>query len=172
MDFTPPLFSPGYCVRAIPSLCSPDNKMKKPNAPLDFLTTYDPVVADLALALRQILLEEVPDAVEKVFANHPSAVWFGFGTKMQEPKMADMFCYIAAASKHVNLGFCHGASLSDPNHVMEGEGKRMRHVKFRIERDLERPFVRRYIRAAMENSQSAPTKSLGRTFTSKPIPPA
>ena len=63
--------------------------------------------------------------------------------------MKDMFCYIAAARSHVNLGFCRGASLSDPNRVLEGEGKMMRHVKFRSERDLERPFVRRYIRAAI-----------------------
>lgn len=39
-------------------------------------------------------------AVEKAFANHPSAVWFGFGETM-----TDMFCYIAAARSHVNLGW-------------------------------------------------------------------
>jgi hypothetical protein len=38
--------------------------------------------------------------MEKVYTNHPSAVWFGFG-----PKMKDMFCYIAAARSHANLGF-------------------------------------------------------------------
>jgi hypothetical protein len=63
--------------------------------------------------------------------------------------MKDMFCYIAAARTHVNLGFCRGASLSDPNRVLEGEGKSMRHIKFRSERDVERSFVRRYIRAAI-----------------------
>jgi hypothetical protein len=52
------------------------------------------------------------------------------------------------------LGRCRrGASLPDPNHVLEGEGKTMRHVKFRCERDLERPFVRRYIRAAMDQAE-------------------
>ena len=33
----------------------------------------------------------------------------------------------------------------------------MRHVKFRSERDVERPFVRRYIRAAMEQIELPPT---------------
>jgi len=111
----------------------------------DFLSTYDRTVADLALALREIMLAKAPEAVERVYRNHPSAVWFGFG-----PKMKDMFCYIAAARSHVNLGFCRGASLSDPNKVLEGEGKMMRHIKFRSEHDLERPFVRRNIRAAIE----------------------
>jgi hypothetical protein len=92
-----------------------------------------------------MVLEEAPDAEEKIYGNHPSAVWFGFGLKMK-----DMFCYIATATKHVNLCFCQGALLSDPNRVLEGAGKIMRHVKLRSERDLERPFVRRYIRAAIE----------------------
>jgi hypothetical protein len=54
----------------------------------------------------------------------------------------------------VNLGFCHGASLPDPARVLEGEGKKMRHIKFKNERDLERPFVRRYIRAAVDQAKS------------------
>lgn len=124
---------------------------------LDFLSAYDRPVADLALALREIVLEEAPDAVEKVYQTYTVAIWFGFG-----PKMKDMFCYIATASRHVNLGFGRGASLPDPNHVLEGEGKMMRHVKFRSERDLERPFVRRYIRAAMEQVEQPVIKSPNR----------
>jgi hypothetical protein len=122
--------------------------MARPPDPqlLDILAKFDPSVLALALALRDLLLEEAPDAVEKIFRNHPSAVWFGTG-----PKIQDMFCYIAAASTHVNLGFCYGATLADPSRVLEGEGKRMRHVKFASERDLERPFVRRYIRAALRS---------------------
>src|SRR5262245_17642556 len=112
---------------------------------LEFLSTRDRSVAALALALRETLLEEAPDALEKMYGNHPSALWFGFG-----PKMKDMVLYVAAAGSHVNLGFCRGASLPDPDRVLEGEGKVMRHVKFRTEHDLERPFVRRYIRAAIE----------------------
>ena len=61
-----------------------------------------------------------------------------------------MFCYIATNAGHVNLGFPRGASLPDPNRVLEGEGKTMRHIKFASLRDVERPFVRRYIQAAME----------------------
>ena len=82
---------------------------------LDFLMGYDSPVGPLAIALRDILLEEAPDALEKVYRNHPSAVWFGSG-----PKMKDMFCYIATTKTHVNLGFCRGASLADPNHVLAG----------------------------------------------------
>ena len=44
--------------------------------------------------------------------------------------MKDMFCYIAANARHINLGFPRGSTLPDPNHVLEGEGKAMRHIKF------------------------------------------
>jgi hypothetical protein len=125
---------------------------------LDFLTGYDSPVGNLAIALREILLEEAPDALEKVYRNHPSAVWFGSGSKMK-----DMFCYIATTKTHVNLGFCHGASLADPSRVLEGQGKVMRHVKFWSERDLARPFVRKYIRAARQ-MHGIPSASVGSRF--------
>jgi len=41
------------------------------------------------------------------------------------------FCYVLGYSKHVNLGFCDGAALSDPAGLLEGTGKTMRHVKVR-----------------------------------------
>jgi hypothetical protein len=39
------------------------------------------------------------------------------------------FGYVDAFRTHVNVGFFHGAMLRDPAHLLEGGGKRMRHVK-------------------------------------------
>jgi hypothetical protein len=126
--------------------------MNRPPLPelLGFLAAYDPSIADLALALRQIVLEEAPDATESVYQVYTVAIWFGFSEKMK-----DMFCYIATNARHVNLGFPRGAALPDPNRVLQGDGKTMRHIKFAGVRDLERPFVRRYIQAAMEQADAA-----------------
>lgn len=41
------------------------------------------------------------------------------------------FAYVDAFSAHVNVGFFHGAELDDPAGLLEGAGKRMRHVKVR-----------------------------------------
>jgi hypothetical protein len=41
------------------------------------------------------------------------------------------FCYVNAFTAHVNVGFFQGASLKDPARLLEGTGKRMRHVKLR-----------------------------------------
>jgi hypothetical protein len=41
------------------------------------------------------------------------------------------FAYVNAFKAHVNVGFYHGASLADPRRLLEGSGKRMRHVKIK-----------------------------------------
>ncbi len=125
---------------------------------LRFLEAYDRPIIDLALALREIILEEAPSASESIYQVYTVAIWFGFSAKMK-----DMFCYIATNAGHVNLGFPRGAQMSDPNHVLEGAGKAMRHIKFRCERDLERPFVRRYIQAAIENVDVSQSSGKGKT---------
>src|ERR1700676_505118 len=126
--------------------------MQRPPDPqlLGFLEAYNRHISDIALALREVILEEAPGASESIYQVYTVAIWFGFSGKMK-----DMFCYIATNAKHVNLGFPRGAALADPNGVLEGEGKTMRHIKFSSERELERPFVRRYIQAAMEQVGAA-----------------
>lgn len=41
------------------------------------------------------------------------------------------FAYVNVFKAHVNLGFFHGADLYDPAGLLEGNGRRMRHVKVR-----------------------------------------
>jgi hypothetical protein len=41
------------------------------------------------------------------------------------------FGYVNVFTSHVNVGFFHGASLSDPARLLQGTGKFMRHVKLR-----------------------------------------
>jgi len=118
---------------------------------LGFLTAYDPTIADLALGLRAIILEEAPIASEYIYQVYTVAIWFGFTEKMKD----SWFCYITTHADHINLGFPYGAALPDPSRVLEGEGKTNRHIKFRTVSDLERPFVRRYIQAAIEQVGAA-----------------
>jgi len=41
------------------------------------------------------------------------------------------FGYVDAFTAHVNVGFFLGADLADPDHLLEGTGKFMRHVKLK-----------------------------------------
>src|ERR1051326_2753973 len=90
---------------------------------LSYLASYDPHVARLALALREVVLEEAPEAIESIFKGYAVAIGFSFTGK----PMKDGFCHIATYSTHVNLGFNRGALLSDPNGVLAGTGKMIRH---------------------------------------------
>jgi hypothetical protein len=41
------------------------------------------------------------------------------------------FAYVNAFKAHVNVGFFRGAEISDPEGLLEGTGRFMRHVKLR-----------------------------------------
>ena len=47
------------------------------------------------------------------------------------------FAYVNAFKAHVNIGFFRGAELSDPNGLLEGTGKFMRHVKLRPDDEVD-----------------------------------
>lgn len=47
------------------------------------------------------------------------------------------FGYVNAFTAHANVGFFQGASLPDPGGLLEGTGKRMRHVKLRPGRPID-----------------------------------
>ncbi len=46
------------------------------------------------------------------------------------------FAYVNAFKAHVNVGFFRGAEIADPDGLLEGTGKFMRHVKLRPECDV------------------------------------
>jgi hypothetical protein len=58
------------------------------------------------------------------------------------------FGYVDAFSAHVNVGFFHGAALDDPAGLLEGAGKRMRHVKVRWGRPVDDAALSQLIAAA------------------------
>jgi hypothetical protein len=76
-------------------------------------------------ALRSTIRAAFPDAVERVdFGNRLIA----FGRSM---KMRGLLFAIIAHQEHVNLQLADGAVLPDPTGIVEGTGKRIRHVKIR-----------------------------------------
>lgn len=58
------------------------------------------------------------------------------------------FGYVNAFKAHVNVGFYCGAMLDDPARLLEGAGKRMRHVKLRPGQDLDADALSRLIASA------------------------
>ena len=58
------------------------------------------------------------------------------------------FCYVDAFTAHVNVGFFLGAELHDPNGLLEGRGKFMRHVKLGVDRQPDAGALNALIEAA------------------------
>lgn len=58
------------------------------------------------------------------------------------------FAYVNAFASHVNVGFFYGALLADPARLLEGSGKRMRHVKVRPDRAVNAEALSDLIQAA------------------------
>src|SRR5689334_12718062 len=58
------------------------------------------------------------------------------------------FGYVDAFTAHVNVGFFQGAHLDDPAGLLEGTGKRMRHVKLGPGRQVDVAALTRLIETA------------------------
>jgi len=89
------------------------------------LGEHSPELQAIERALRATIRREFPDAVEQVdFGNKLIA----FGRSM---KMRGLLFAIIAHTTWVNLQLADGAELPDPDGVIEGTGKRIRHIKVR-----------------------------------------
>jgi len=112
-----------------------------------------PEMRPIAARLRAIVREVDPDTVEVVRLGDRAAT-FGVGPK----KMSEGYAYVLPHKQWVNLGFYRGADLPDPSGLMEGTGKKLRHVKVRSVADAERPEVRALIAEALAERKTSTTK--------------
>jgi hypothetical protein len=63
------------------------------------------------------------------------------------------FAYANAFKAHVNVGFFRGAELADPDGLLEGTGKFMRHVKLRPGQQVNDAALKRLVHAAYIDMQ-------------------
>lgn len=113
---------------------------------LNHLSSHDPHVTRLALAVRETVLDEAPRAIESLAKGYAVAIGFSFTGK----PLKDGFCHVVVYRNSVNLGFNRGAILPDPSGLLQGSGKMIRHITIGSEQDLNRPAVRRLLLAAIE----------------------
>jgi len=109
-----------------------------------------PEMRPIAQRLREIVVDVDPDTVEVVRLGDRAAT-YGVGPK----KMSEDYSYIIPHKNWVNLGFYKGAELPDPAGLLEGTGKKLRHVKVRSAEDVERPEIRRLIEEALAERKQA-----------------
>jgi len=108
------------------------------------LGSHAPEIAATARALRSAIRDAAPEYVEHVdFGNKLIA----FGRTMQ---MRDLAFAVIPHTAHVNLQLADGVDLPDPDGLVEGTGKRIRHVKVRSADAAGSPPIRAVIEAQVE----------------------
>jgi hypothetical protein len=97
-------------------------------------------VRDVLLALRSLVAGAMPDATEQLdLPDHLLA--FGFGPP-GGIRLRDLAVALIPHGAHVNVQLADGALLDDATGIVEGTGKRIRHVKCRSLDDVSRPALR------------------------------
>jgi hypothetical protein len=112
----------------------------------ELLDGVEPKLAAIAKRLRAIIR-----AVDATVRLGDNAATYGVGPK----KMTDGYAYIMPMRGYVNLGFYQGAVLADPERLLEGTGKGLRHVKIRSVAEANRPPVRALVAAALAQRQGS-----------------
>ncbi|MES2558092.1 MAG: DUF1801 domain-containing protein [Bacteroidota bacterium] len=109
-----------------------------------FLKQYDDVIYKRALALREMVLANLPDCTELV--DFPARmIAYSYG-----PKYADLICVIIPSKKGLKLGFNRGTSLPDPDGLLEGTGKISRYIKIESDTDIHSKPIKDMILNALE----------------------
>ena len=107
-------------------------------------TGREPDIVEIATALRNLIFELHPETVEVVYPGYNSSN-FGVGPK----KNSEGYAYVMFHKKHVNLGFYFGVDLPDPKNILEGTGKKLRHVKVKSIAQAADSAVRELLKAAI-----------------------
>lgn len=111
---------------------------------LQLLNFKEKQLIDLFTDLRNYMFELWPDCNEMVYHTHALTSVFSLSDKL-----ADAFCTVPIYSNHLNLAFNRGTLLKDPDHLLTGTGKLMRHIDVQDKKDYRNPRVKELIREAV-----------------------
>jgi hypothetical protein len=104
-------------------------------------------VREIARRARDVILEETPQAREMVDLGD-GLLAFGPSDVGQGIRMRDLVVGLIPHRRWVNAQFADAVDLPDPASILDGTGKRIRHVKLRSLSDADRPEFRALLRAA------------------------
>lgn len=101
----------------------------------DFFVQYPETVQVLSRKLRAMVKSAMPQANELLFASQ-NHVAYSYSHSSNET-----ICYVCPLKDYVRLGFMFGSHLPDPDQILVGEGKRLRHVKVRTVESADTPAL-------------------------------
>jgi hypothetical protein len=109
------------------------------------LEPHSEQVVRIFRAVRSLVLDVMPGVTEQVdLPDRLLAFGYGPGGGV---RMRGLALALIPHTAHVNVQLADGAQLPDRNGIVEGTGKRIRHVKCRSLEDVRRPALRALIEA-------------------------
>ncbi len=125
-------------------------KEESPAAQLDgFLAKYTAEIAAQAKATIAKMRRRLPGLMQLVYDNYNGLV-VGFGPT---ERASDAVFSIVAYPKWISLFFLqNGPRLPDPEKLLKGTGKQVRHIVLKSAADLDKPAIEALIAKALEQS--------------------
>ena len=112
----------------------------------EFIDRFEPKAARIIRQCRQELRRLLPTATELIYDNYNFFVIGYCSSAMPSSCVVSL----AAAANGVGLSFYHGATLSDPSHLLQGAGKQNRFIRLPSVEALKVPGVLALIQQAVE----------------------
>jgi hypothetical protein len=124
-----------------------------------YFAKYEPAMVKLGKALRAKMRARLPGLFEIVYVyENQDALLISYSPTEHG---YEGVCSIALYPREVKLGFGQGAQLSkwDPNKLLQGHGKTVRHVVLNAAADLDRADIEALIAAALKLAKVRPDAS-------------
>jgi hypothetical protein len=135
-----------------------------------FIARYSPEIAAQLRVARAAMRRRLPGAYELVYDNY-NALVFAYGSS---ERASDIVFSIAGYPRWVRLFFAGGATLDDPQQVLEGGGAHVRSVLLATPAILDDPTVQALMAQALARAgpidHAAPSRALVKSISAKQRP--
>ena len=115
-----------------------------------FLKPFSEETRELVFWLREWVWDLYPGANELIYDSY-NAVAFGWSVT---DRLGHTFCSIAVprSGSSVHFGFYWGSEITDPKHILLGEGNQYRYIRVSGKKDFPKTYIKTLLRAAYTNS--------------------
>jgi hypothetical protein len=113
-----------------------------------FIAKYALEIGDMAREALAKMRARLPGAIELVYDNY-NALAIGFSPT---ERTSDVIFSITLYPRWVSLFFFRGADLPDPQKLLKGGGKQVRHIILESAADLDKPAIKALMDRALKRS--------------------
>jgi len=115
-----------------------------------FIDKFTPEIATLARACLKKMRTKLPGAMQLVYDNY-NALAIGFGPS---ERASEAIFSVVLYPRWVTLFFLQGAGLPDPNKLLKGSGKVVRHIVLAAAEDLDEPAIQGLMTIALNRARA------------------